>query len=247
MGWIPELGRSAGAGNGQPTPAFLPGKSHGQRSLGGHSPWSHRQWDTAEHKRVLQTVLYIELEPWVSVLFPGKTQSLEPKTKIIPAYPVLNLSSLSAPSVFTCRPGHCPVSTPPALHELFPLFKLPLSAWSSSHWILVAIKNAAHVFPVKEATQAGWRACPLIPKYLLHLDTVYAHDSFGTVDCSPPGFLAMGFSRQESWSRFPFLSQVILPAPGIWPSSLGSPSLAGASLSLAPPGKPETPLETSKA
>ena len=26
----------------QPTPVFLPGKSHGQRSLAGHSPWSHR-------------------------------------------------------------------------------------------------------------------------------------------------------------------------------------------------------------
>ena len=24
----------------QPTPEFLPGESHGQRSLGGHSPWS---------------------------------------------------------------------------------------------------------------------------------------------------------------------------------------------------------------
>ena len=172
---------------------------------------------------------------------------LEPRTKVIPANPVLNLCSLSAPSVFTCHPGHCPVSTPPALHELFPLFKLPLSAWSSSGWILVTIKNAAHVFPLKEATQAGWRACPLIPKYLLHLDTVYVHDSLGTVDGSPPGFLAMGFSRQESWSRFPFLSQAILPAPGIWPSSLGSPSWAGGFFTTSTPGKPETPLETSKA
>ena len=35
------LGRSSGEGNGnsQPTPVFLPGKSHGQRSLMGYSPW----------------------------------------------------------------------------------------------------------------------------------------------------------------------------------------------------------------
>ena len=27
----------------QPTPVFLPGKSHGQRSLEGYSPWSHKK------------------------------------------------------------------------------------------------------------------------------------------------------------------------------------------------------------
>ena len=32
----------------QPTPVFLLGESHGQRSLAGYSPWSHKEWDTAE-------------------------------------------------------------------------------------------------------------------------------------------------------------------------------------------------------
>ena len=27
----------------QPTPVFLPGKSHGQRSLVGYSPWGHKK------------------------------------------------------------------------------------------------------------------------------------------------------------------------------------------------------------
>ena len=27
----------------QPTPVFLPGESHGQRSLGGHGPWSYKR------------------------------------------------------------------------------------------------------------------------------------------------------------------------------------------------------------
>ena len=27
----------------QPTPVFLPGESHGQRSLAGYSPWGHRE------------------------------------------------------------------------------------------------------------------------------------------------------------------------------------------------------------
>ena len=33
----------------QPTPVLLPGKSHGQRSLVGCSPWGHEESDTTEH------------------------------------------------------------------------------------------------------------------------------------------------------------------------------------------------------
>ena len=32
----------------QPTPVFLPGESHGQRSLAGYSPWGRKESDTAE-------------------------------------------------------------------------------------------------------------------------------------------------------------------------------------------------------
>ena len=38
-GVIPGSGRSPGEGNGNPLQVFLPGKSHGQRSLPGYSPW----------------------------------------------------------------------------------------------------------------------------------------------------------------------------------------------------------------
>ena len=37
-GSIPGLRRSPAEWNGYPTPVFLPGESHGQRSLGGYSP-----------------------------------------------------------------------------------------------------------------------------------------------------------------------------------------------------------------
>ena len=33
----------------QPNPVFLPGKSHGQRSLAGYSPWGCKESDTTEH------------------------------------------------------------------------------------------------------------------------------------------------------------------------------------------------------
>ena len=32
----------------QPTPVFLPGEFHGQRSLEGYSPWSHKESDMTE-------------------------------------------------------------------------------------------------------------------------------------------------------------------------------------------------------
>ena len=35
----------------QPTPVLLPGKSHGQRSLAGYSPWGCKELDRTEHIR----------------------------------------------------------------------------------------------------------------------------------------------------------------------------------------------------
>ena len=39
VGSIPRWGRSPRERKWQPTPVFLPGEFHGQRSLGGYSPW----------------------------------------------------------------------------------------------------------------------------------------------------------------------------------------------------------------
>ena len=38
----------SGEGNGTPTPVLLPGKSHGQRSLTGYSPWGYKESDMTE-------------------------------------------------------------------------------------------------------------------------------------------------------------------------------------------------------
>ena len=38
---------------GQPTSVLLPGKSHGQRSLVGYSPWGHKESDTTEPHSLL--------------------------------------------------------------------------------------------------------------------------------------------------------------------------------------------------
>ena len=48
LGSIPGLGRSPGEGNGNPLLVFLPGESHGGRSLVGYSPWGPKELDTTE-------------------------------------------------------------------------------------------------------------------------------------------------------------------------------------------------------
>ena len=48
LGSIPRSGRFPWRTKGQPTPLFLPGKSHGKRSLAGYSPWGHKELDTTE-------------------------------------------------------------------------------------------------------------------------------------------------------------------------------------------------------
>ena len=48
LGVKPGLGRSFGEGIWQPTPVFLPGEFHEQRSLVGYSPWGCKGSDTTE-------------------------------------------------------------------------------------------------------------------------------------------------------------------------------------------------------
>ena len=40
---IPGLGRFPGGGQEKPTPVFLPGESHGQRSLADYGPKGHKE------------------------------------------------------------------------------------------------------------------------------------------------------------------------------------------------------------
>ena len=48
LGMMPGWGRSPGGRAWLPTPVFLPGEFHGQRSLAGFNPWGHKESDTTE-------------------------------------------------------------------------------------------------------------------------------------------------------------------------------------------------------
>ena len=66
-GSILGSGRSPGVGNGNLPPVFLLGKFHGQRSLVGYGPWSHK--DTAQSLSIPPLQAYSPsclLIPWLA-------------------------------------------------------------------------------------------------------------------------------------------------------------------------------------
>ena len=56
-----------------PTPVLLPGKSHGQRSLVGCSPWGREEWDTTERLHFHFPALEKEMAT-TPVFLPGESQ-----------------------------------------------------------------------------------------------------------------------------------------------------------------------------
>ena len=58
----------------QPTPVFLPRKSHGWRSLVGYSPWGHKESDTMSNFMEEVSSILAWRIPWTEE--PGKLQSI---------------------------------------------------------------------------------------------------------------------------------------------------------------------------
>ena len=46
----------------QPTPVFLPGESHGQKSPAGYSPWGRKELDTTEETEHAHIYVYVYME-----------------------------------------------------------------------------------------------------------------------------------------------------------------------------------------
>ena len=44
-----------------PTPVLLPGKSHGQRSLVGYSPWGRKESDTTERLHLVLASVFVNV------------------------------------------------------------------------------------------------------------------------------------------------------------------------------------------
>ena len=76
----------------QPTPVFLPGESHGQRSLVGYSPRGHRESDMTQHAVCTLVAWFVEVvdeqkqinftRVWVELrLFSPTANALKPSTQ----------------------------------------------------------------------------------------------------------------------------------------------------------------------
>ena len=61
VGLILGSGRSPWRRKWQRAPVFLPGESHGQRSLAGYSPWSGKEPDTTEHLSTITVVQHLHV------------------------------------------------------------------------------------------------------------------------------------------------------------------------------------------
>ena len=58
-GFAPWVGKIPWRRKWEPTPVFLPGKSHGQRSLVGDSPWGHKRVGCRKNQSVYRFLICI--------------------------------------------------------------------------------------------------------------------------------------------------------------------------------------------
>ena len=81
----------------QHTPVFLPGKSHGQRSLVGYSPWGHKSWTWLSETTSLQR--WVRQDSVLDSLL-LRSSWLDWRDRFISRY--LNHNMVSAAVVFSC-------------------------------------------------------------------------------------------------------------------------------------------------
>ena len=62
----PQVGKISWRRKWHPTPVFLPGKSHGRRSLVGYCPWGCKESDTTERLYLLIYYYYWWFRRWLS-------------------------------------------------------------------------------------------------------------------------------------------------------------------------------------
>ena len=87
-GFDPWVGKIPWRRAWQPTPVFLPGASHGQRSLAGYSPWGRKESDMTErlspHTYILALIVFclvFTVELWVGIMIDPILQIMKLRLK----------------------------------------------------------------------------------------------------------------------------------------------------------------------
>ena len=104
--WVRSLGGedSLGEEMATPTPMFLPGKSHGWRSLAGYSLWGRRESDMTEQAGLrtnVKLLLYYYLSGWLDKKSHGGTASLNAIEKAFVGRRILNVLIWNTPAIFS--------------------------------------------------------------------------------------------------------------------------------------------------
>ena len=106
--WVRSLGREdPGRRKWQPTPIFLPGKFHGQRSLVGYSPWGCKELDMTD-RLISDTHTCTQIQVEFSWFWNRQNRSLA-KSHTAPVLPARD------PRLTSVRPACFPPLNPPGL------------------------------------------------------------------------------------------------------------------------------------
>ena len=136
---IPGLGRSPGDGIWQPTPVFLPGKSHGQRNSAGYSAWSHKELDMTERLSTWSLQM-VSLRYWQVISLLCLPASPSSWWGFNVAIKWTHLCFLSKMIYWNLRCGQCCCVT----HESFLKFRLTRMCWNElchSFWKLSIVPS----------------------------------------------------------------------------------------------------------
>jgi len=79
----------------QPTPVFLPGESHGQRSPGSCIAWHHKESDTAEETACMHQYL-----KWQHLFITPRRNPFQPAVTLMSPNPFSSVQSLSRVRLF---------------------------------------------------------------------------------------------------------------------------------------------------
>ena len=107
LGSYPWVGKIPWRREWLPTPVFLPGEFHGQRSLAGYSPWGCKELDTSEQLSLLPSSLSLLVVPTMSeppLSLPGQHLPFHPP---IPKSPWTGLKSFLKLAPPCMQPSLC--------------------------------------------------------------------------------------------------------------------------------------------
>ena len=158
----------------QPTPVFLPGKSHRQKSLVGYSPWVTKDQTRLSTKAHIHYQWYYIHSPPHATFTPIYLQNFQPfPTETL--YPLNNNSSISSPAapVVKCR---------------FSCVRLCVTLWTVAHQALLSVGFSREEY---------WSGLPCPPPGIL------LNPGIKTASLMSHALAGRFFTAQATWEAAP--------------------------------------------